>query len=226
MCVCLLHYIYILHIIYYILYIYIYIYIYIYTVYTHVQVDCTYKSTPQIFTPCFQVFYGNLFCGTQRSVRETVQSTVRFCSQCSPISPGCHRLSSAVLPPDYCLTVLPTAPSDCHRNNDKTRPSDARSSHVCRTFVAIQRGRLTTCHLLPGICTVVCRPVGSLSTRTLAWQSQRLSPSAAPSAGHPRCPRLPSTARSPVPGQTSLETQLRSIVRCSHGLASMSAAAT
>ena len=57
--------------------------------------------------------------------------------------------------------------------------------------------------LLPNICSVVCLPVGRPSTRTLAWQLQHLSPSAAPSAGRPRCPRLLSTARSPVPGRFS-----------------------
>ena len=49
------------------------------------------------------------------------------------------------------------------------------------------------------------------------------------SAGHQHCPHLPSTAHSPFAGTRSLpghfrdaEKQLRSIVRCSHGLISMS----
>ena len=106
------------------------------------------------------------------------------------------------------------------------RPSDrAVVAHFSPPSTAAWR----LAHLpLPGICSVVCLPFGRPSTRMLAWQLQPLSPPTTPSASRPRCPRLPSTARSPVPGRFSdfRRDTAASIVRCSHDLASTSAVAT
>ena len=81
------------------------------------------------------------------------------------------------------------------------RPT-ARSSHVCR-HPARPPDDLPVSLLLPGICSIVCLPISRPSTRTLAWQLQPLSPLAGPFAGRPRSLRLPSTARSSVPGRFS-----------------------
>ena len=100
---------------------------------------------------------------------------------------------------------------DCRLNNDKTRPSDhavvARLSPP--SAAAWPLARL----LLPGICSVVCLPVGRPSTPTLAWQLQRLSPSPAPLRPSPALSA--STACSPVPGRFSdfRRDAARSIVR-------------
>ena len=88
----------------------------------------------------------------------------------------------------------------------------ALSSHVCRH----QRGYQTTCPSpTTGISSIGCLSVGRPSTRTLTWQLQHLLPSAAPSAGRPRCPRLPSTARSLVPGRFSFSRRFAAAIDCS-----------
>ena len=124
-----------------------------------------------------------------------------------------------VLPPDYCLTVLPTVPSDC-RLNKKTRPT-ARSSHVCRhparpldhlpvfyypAYAALStfRSAIRSPVRSPGSCSA-CRPL--------------------PVARAVRVSRRPPIRRYQIASQIPAETQLLSIV-CSHGLASTSAAAT
>ena len=89
--------------------------------------------------------------------------------------------------------------------------STARSSHVCRhPAAAWPLARL----LLSGICSVVCLLIGRPSTHTLAWQLQHLSPSAAPSAGRPRCLHLLSTARSPVSGLFSDSRRDAAVIDC------------
>ena len=104
------------------------------------------------------------------------------------------------------------------------RPT-AWSSHVCRHPVR-PPDDLPVSYILPGICSIVCLPVGRPSSRTLAWRLQPLSPPAAPSARAVRVSRRPPVRRYHVASQISAETQLQSIVRCSHDLASTSAAAT
>ena len=69
-------------------------------------------------------------------------------------------------------------------------------------------------------------PFRRSSVCTHDWQLQHLSPSAASSAGRPRCPRLPPVRQYQVASPIPVEKQLRSIVGCSHGLASTSAVDT
>ena len=81
---------------------------------------------PCISRPPFQVLDGNLFCGTQRSVREIVQSTVRFTNQAANVC----------LWPSYCQITIPLFYRRYHRTAiwimiKLVRPT-ARSSHVCR----------------------------------------------------------------------------------------------
>ena len=134
----------------------------------------------------------------------------------------CLRLS-AVLPPGYRLTVLPTAPSDCRPNNDKTRPSDraviARLSLLSAVAWSLARLYLAEAELSASPSAVrppVCSP-GSCSTCPI-----RRSPTLSASP----IDRPSPICRYQVASQIPAEMQLRSIVRCSHGLASTSAAAT
>ena len=101
----------------------------------------------------------------------------------------------------------------------------ARSSHVCRHPARLPDERLARL-LLPSICSVVCLPVGRPSIHTLAWQFQSLSPPPPPVTRALRVSLRPPVRRYQVAYQILAETQLQSIVRCSHGLASTSAAAT
>ena len=203
------------------------------TVYTHVQVDCTYKSIPEflpqteekmqdprISRPPFFTLYMKIYFVTRNeaSVRQFNRRSV-----CSHSVLRSNHAATVCLRPSY--RPITVSLFYC-RLNDKTRPTDRAvvSCLLPPSAAAWPLARL----LLPSICSVVCLPVGRPFTRTLAWQLQRLSPSAAPSAGHPRC-RV--SCRSPVrryqvASQIPAETQLPSIVRCSHSLASTSAAAT
>ena len=104
--------------------------------------------------------------------------------------PSVFGRSTARLP----LTVLPTAPSDCHLHNDETRLSVRPCGR--RTFVAWPLARL----LLPGRCSIVCLPVGRPSS---VCSSGSCSAVHHPSAGRPRCPYLPSTAHRPFAGTRS-----------------------
>ena len=120
----------------------------------------------------------------------------------------------------YRLTVLPIAPPDCCLNNDKTRTFD-------RAVIT----RLSPDHLPVSYYLTDATLSASLSAACmLAWQLQHLSLSAAPpSVARAVCiSRRPPVARSPVPGRSQIPTEMHLllIVRCSHGLASMSAAAT
>ena len=108
-------------------------------------------------------------------------------------------ISSTIVPPCYCLTVLPTEPSDFCLNSDKIRPRGRR------TFVTTQRSRLTTCPSPTTWPMQRCLPsVGRPFRPYTRLQLQRLSPSAAPSTGCPHCPRRPSTARRPFADTRSL----------------------
>ena len=103
----------------------------------------------------------------------------------------------------------------------QTRPSDR--AVVARLSPPNAAAWPLACLLLPGICSVVCLPVGRPSACKLAWQLQRFH------RPPPLC-RSPTLSASPiihpspvrwyqVACQIPAETQLLSIVRCSHSLA-------
>ena len=192
---------------------------------------------PRISRPSFFRFNMEIYflARNEASVR---QFNRRFVSARSVLQSNqavtvCLRSSRPVLLPDYCLTVLPTASSDCRLNNDKTCRSDRAvvtrlsPSIVTRlspsSVTAWSLARL----LLPGRCSVVCLPVSSLSTRTLTSSCSvfRCLPPHPTLARAVRVSRRPPVRRYQVASQIPAETQLRSIVRCSHCLASTSVAA-
>ena len=199
--------------------------------YNCVHVDCTYKSTPKfspqteekmqyprISRPIFFRFNMEIYFVAHNEA--SVRQFNRRCVSARSVLWN-NQAATIYLRPSYCPIIVSLF---CSLNNDKTCPSDctviARLSPP--SAVAWQLARL----LLPERCSVVCLPVGRPSVR---------SPGSCSACHHPQLPppvaRAIRVSRRPlrpyqITSQIPAETQLRSIVRCSHGLVSTSVAAT